>query len=94
MLFDGKDPTKIFYSGKPYDIVKEKGTYKLHLKLPFVSREKINLFQVGDELTIQIENQRRNLFLPSFLARLKVDKANFEDGLLKISFEKHEKKSN
>ena len=94
MLFDSKDPTKIFYSGKPYDIVKEKGTYQLHLKLPFVSREKINLFQVGDELTIQIENQRRNLFLPSFLARLKVDKANFEDGLLKISFEKHEKKSN
>ena len=93
-LFDSKDPTKIFYSGKPYNIVKEKGAYQLHLKLPFISREKINLFQVGDELTIQIENQRRNIFLPNFLARLKVDKANFEDGLLKISFEKHEKKSN
>ncbi len=93
-LFDSKDPTKIFYNGKPYNIVKEKGTYQLHLKLPFISREKINLFQVGDELTIQIENQRRNIFLPSFLARLKVDKANFEDGFLKISFEKSEKKSN
>lgn len=93
-LFNSKDPTKIFYSGKPYNIVKEKGAYQLHLKLPFISREKINLFQVADELTIQIENQRRNIFLPNFLARLKVDKANFEDGLLKISFEKHEKKSN
>jgi len=93
-LFNSKDPTKIFYNGKPYNIVKEKGAYQLHLKLPFTSREKINLFQVADELTIQIENQRRNIFLPNFLARLKVDKANFEDGLLKISFEKSEKKSN
>jgi len=55
--------------------------------------ENINLFQVGDELTIQIENQRRNIFLPNFLARLKVDKANFEGDVLKVSFEKQEKKA-
>jgi HSP20 family molecular chaperone IbpA len=42
---------------------------------------------VGEELTIQIENQR-NIFLPSFLARLNVKKANLEGGILKISFEK------
>jgi arsenite/tail-anchored protein-transporting ATPase len=92
-LYDGKDPTKIFYTGKPYNIVKEKGAYQLHLKLPFVSKEKINLFQTGDELTIQIENQRRNVFLPNFLARLEVEDAHFEDGVLKVSFEKKEKKA-
>lgn len=91
-LFDGKDPTKIFFTGKPYDIIKDKGTYQLRLKLPFVSKEKINLFQTGDELTIQIENQRRNIFLPSFLARLEVEDAHFEGGVLKVSFEKKEKK--
>jgi arsenite-transporting ATPase len=90
-LFDGKDPTKIFFAGKPYKIIKEKGAYQLHLKLPFVSKEKINLFQTGDELTIQIENQRRNVFLPNFLARLEVDDARFDDGVLKVSFEKKEK---
>jgi arsenite-transporting ATPase len=92
-LFDGIDPTKIFFTGKPYNIVKEKGAYQLHLKLPFVSKEKINLFQTGDELTIQIENQRRNVFLPNFLARLEVGDARFEDGVLKVSFEKKEKKA-
>jgi arsenite-transporting ATPase len=92
-LFDGKDPTKIFFTGKPYKIVKEKGAYQLHLKLPFVSKEKINLFQTGDELTIQIENQRRNVFLPNFLARLEVEDARFDDGVLKVSFEKKEKKA-
>lgn len=92
-LFDGKDPTKIFFTGKPYDIVKDKGAYQLRLKLPFVSKEKINLFQTADELTIQIENQRRNIFLPSFLARLEVEDAHFEGGVLKVSFEKKEKKA-
>jgi arsenite-transporting ATPase len=73
-LFSKKDPIEIFYKEKPYEVVKEKQEVKLH--------------QVGEELTIQIENQRRNIFLPSFLARLNVEKANLEGGILKISFEK------
>ncbi len=91
-LFSQKDPTEIFFRGKPYEIVKEEGAYQLHLKLPFVSREKINLFQTADELTIQIGNHRRNLFLPRFLAGLSVKEAKFQDGTLRIIFEKKERK--
>ncbi len=88
MLFSNKDPVDIFYKGKPYEVVKEKGVYNLLLKLPFVGKEEVKLHQVGEELTVQIENQRRNIFLPSFLAKLNVEKANLEGGILKISFEK------
>jgi len=87
-LFSTKDPVDIFYKEKPYEVIKEKGAYNLLLKLPFVSKEEVKLHQVGEELTIQIENQRRNIFLPAFLARLNVEKANLEGGVLKISFEK------
>jgi arsenite-transporting ATPase len=87
-LFSKKDPVDIFYKGKSYEVIKEKGSYTLLLKLPFVSKEEVKLHQVGEELTVQIENQRRNIFLPSFLARLNVDKANLEGGVLKISFER------
>jgi len=87
-LFSKKDPVEIFYKEKPYEVVKENGAYSLLLKLPFVSKQEVKLHQVGEELTIQIENQRRNIFLPSFLARLNVEKANLEGGVLKISFEK------
>jgi arsenite-transporting ATPase len=87
-LFSKKDPVDIFYKGKSYEVIKEKGAYTLILKLPFVSKEEVKLHQVGEELTIQIENQRRNIFLPSFLARLNVEKANLEGGVLKISFER------
>lgn len=87
-LFPEIDPTEILYKEKPYEVIKEKGAYNLLLKLPFVSKEEVKLHQVGEELTIQIENQRRNIFLPGFLARLNVEKANLEGGVLKISFEK------
>ncbi|MFI5322598.1 MAG: ArsA family ATPase [Thermodesulfobacteriota bacterium] len=87
-LFSTNDPADIFYSGRSYEVVKEKGVYYIVLKLPFVSKEEVKLHQVGEELTIQVENQRRNIFLPSFLAKLNVEKASLEEGVLKISFEK------
>jgi len=92
ILFSGKDPTRILFEGKPYEIVKEGGSYHLLLKLPFVSKEEVRLSQVGDELTIQVENHRRNLFLPGFLARLSVQKANLQEGVLKITFNRKHRK--
>ena len=87
-LYSDKDTAQIFFKGKPYEILKEGESYSMILKLPFVSKEEVKLHQVGDELTIHIENQRRNIFLPKFLAKLNVDKANLENGVLKVTFEK------
>jgi arsenite-transporting ATPase len=92
-LFSDNDPTKVFFEGKPYEITKDGGSYQLLLKLPFVSKEEVKLSQIGDELTIQVENHRRNLFLPGFLAKLSVQKAHMQDGLLRITFNKKEKKA-
>ena len=86
-LFSDKDPAQVFYKGRPYEINKEGDTYCVTMNLPFVSKEKVKLHQVGEELTIQIENQRRNIFLPKFLAKLNVENANLEDGVLKVTFE-------
>ncbi len=85
-LYSDKDPAQIFFKGKPYEILKEGESYSMILKLPFISKEEVKLHQVGDELTIHIENQRRNIFLPKFLAKLNVDKANLENGVLKVTF--------
>lgn len=87
-LYKDTDPSEIFYSEKQYEVVKKNGNFEMQLKLPFVSKKEVELFQVGDELTIHIENQKRNIFLPSFLAKLVVKKANFEDDVLKILFQK------
>ena len=89
-LFKESDPTKVFFKGKPYDVVKDGDTYTLVMNLPFIKKEELKLHQVGDELTVQIENQRRNIFLPKFLAKLNVESANLEDGELRVTFEKAE----
>jgi len=86
-LFSDEDPAQIFYRGKPYEIEKEGKTYSIIIKLPFVSKKEVKLHQVGEELTIQIENQRRNIFLPKFLAKLQVGSANLDKGALKVTFE-------
>ena len=87
-LYDHTDPTKIFFSEKQYEVVKKNGSFEMHLKLPFVSKKEVELFQVGDELTIQIENHKRNIFLPNFLAKQYVKKASFDRDVLKVIFEK------
>lgn len=87
-LFDHIDPTKIFYSEKQYKVVKNNDNFEMHIKLPFMTKKEVELFQVGDELTIHIENQRRNIFLPNFLAKLSVKKANFDGDILKVVFQK------
>jgi len=50
--------------------------------------KEVELFQVSDEQAIHIENQRRNIFLPNFLAKLEVKKANFDGDILKVAFQK------
>ena len=87
-LFDHTDPTTIFYSEKQYKVVKNNDNFEMQLKLPFVTKKEVELFHMGDELTIHIENQKRNIFLPNFLAKLEVKKANFEGDILKVVFEK------
>jgi arsenite/tail-anchored protein-transporting ATPase len=87
-LYKNIDPTEIYFSEKQYEVVKNNGNFELHLKLPFVSKKDVELFQVADELVINLENQKRNIFLPNFLAKQSVKKASFDGGILKVVFEK------
>ncbi|GAI46663.1 unnamed protein product, partial [marine sediment metagenome] len=78
-VYDGGDPTTIFFQGQVQDIQKEGKHYVLTLTLPFTSREKISLIQSGDELSIQVANFRRNVILPRALRGLAVSEAKLEE---------------
>ncbi|MBA7644929.1 hypothetical protein ES703_52678 [subsurface metagenome] len=85
-VYDGGDPTTIFFQGQVQDIQKEGKHYVLTLTLPFTSREKISLMKSGDELSIQVANFRRNVILPRALRGLAVSEAKLEEGRLRIKF--------
>jgi len=87
-IYDGGDPTTIFFQGQVQDIQKEGKHYVLTLTLPFSNKEKISLMQSGDELTIQVANFRRNVILPRALRGLTVGEAKLEGSKLKIKFHK------
>ena len=85
---DCVDPTAIFYVGKPQEVTKEDGIYKLSLPLPLVERNQIRLARsMADELIIHIGNWKRNLSLPRTLSGRQVIGARYEGDRLAVLFD-------
>lgn len=86
-LFDEKsDPTKFFFEGQAQQVFKRGENYILSLKLPFTSQEDIKLMQTGDDLIIEVGWHRRNIVLPTSLARYNAVDAVFVGDALEVTF--------
>ncbi|MCA9926273.1 MAG: ArsA family ATPase [Anaerolineales bacterium] len=85
--FDGDDPGKIFYEGRVQEIEEmADGRYLLRLPLPFVTSGDVKLRKRGDEMFITIGSFKREMILPTVLAKRKAGGGALKDGLLEISF--------
>jgi arsenite-transporting ATPase len=83
------DPTRTFYNGQPQQIYTQNGHYVLSIPLPMAERDQVNLHRsVVDELIIRIGNWKRNVALPTGLARLEITGAKYEEDRLNIHFER------
>jgi arsenite-transporting ATPase len=85
-LFENRDPTHVFFSGPVQELHRHGKEYQLRLKLPFLRKENVDLFQRGEEVVVSIGNFRREVILPRALANLKVTGAKAEEGSLVIRF--------
>ncbi len=85
-VFADQDPTAVLYQGKPIEVKKEKGSYALYIRLPFAEKDRIQVWTRGDELVVQVDNQRRHLMLPRTLAGRAVASAAFLEHRLRVSF--------
>ena len=85
-LYQGKDPTQIFFKQLPYQFAKIDGQSFVKLHLPFISKEEIDLSKVGDELIIKIGNFKKNIVLPRAYAVMKPRRARLEEDYLLIEF--------
>jgi arsenite-transporting ATPase len=91
-LFADRDPTQVFFSGPVQEVHRRGREYLLSLKLPFLRKEEVELFQRGEELVVSIGNFRREVILPRGLVGLAIAGAKAEEGALVVRFASREER--
>ncbi len=85
-VFGRTDPHAVLHREKPVEVKKEGRAYALYLRLPFAEKDRIQVHARGDELVVQVDNQRRHLVLPRALAGRRVEQAAFAEQRLRVVF--------
>jgi arsenite-transporting ATPase len=86
-IYGDMNPVEVRYNQSPLEVSKiDSGMYNVRIKLPFADVERLDLFQNGDELVIQIGDFRRIMTLPTSLAGLEAGQAEMEDEWLIVPF--------
>jgi arsenite-transporting ATPase len=85
-VYGDLDAADILYRDEPIRVRKRGTGYVLTMRLPFASREDMDIHRRGDELFIRVGSYKRNLILPQSLKRMTVREANFAGDRLEILF--------
>jgi arsenite-transporting ATPase len=85
-VYGNLDATAILFHDDPIRVRKNGEEYVLSMRLPFVSRDEMDVHRRGEELYIRVGSYKRNLILPQTLKRLVVREANFAGDHLEITF--------
>jgi arsenite-transporting ATPase len=85
-IFQDSNPVELKYNGRAQRVDKDGDDYILSLMIPFVEKKDLTLNQKGDELIVRAGAVKRNITLPRTLLSRSIEKAAFEDGMLKIYF--------
>jgi arsenite/tail-anchored protein-transporting ATPase len=81
----------VLYRDEPIRVRKRGSGYVLSIRLPFVSRDDMDIHRKGDELFIRVGSYKRNLILPQTLKRMAVREATFAGDRLEILFAREPK---
>jgi arsenite-transporting ATPase len=76
----------VLYRDDPIRVRRRANGYVLSMRLPFVSRDDMDIHRRADELFVRVGSYKRNLILPATLQRLDVRGANFVGDRLEVAF--------
>ncbi|MCL5437948.1 MAG: ArsA family ATPase [Candidatus Thermoplasmatota archaeon] len=83
-LYGDLDPSRPLPSETPVQYTKINGKHVVRVRLPFADKKRVNLYNRGGELVIELDNWRRVFFLPQTLSGKKPASAEFNNGYLDI----------
>ena len=85
-MYGERNPADVFYDEPTFAIEEDGDAYVLRLRLAFAEEEDIDVRQVGDQLVVQVANQRSNYLLPNFLNYYVLTDASLHEGWLHVRF--------
>ncbi|MGH3267015.1 MAG: ArsA family ATPase, partial [Trebonia sp.] len=86
-LFEGHDPAAVLHEALAQELEVLEDGARLRLALPFADKGDISLRQIGLELIVGVDGQRRTIMLPPAIAAMRPAEAKFCDGALQIRFD-------
>jgi arsenite/tail-anchored protein-transporting ATPase len=87
-VYEDLDALSVLYEDDPIRVRKRGTGYVLRMRLPFVSRDDMDIHRRGEELYVRVGSYKRNLILPQTLRRMNVREANFAGDHLEVMFER------
>jgi arsenite/tail-anchored protein-transporting ATPase len=87
-VYGDDDPAKVLYSDDPMAIDKRGESYVLSLKLPFATRDEVELSVKGDELFVKVGPYRRTIMMPKVLTARELTSAQMREDRLDITFDR------
>jgi arsenite-transporting ATPase len=85
-VYGRRDPLSVFHTSRPPRVEKRGSGYLFSFDLPFASSDRLAAYAAGDELTVTVDNWRRNIVLPRSLAGREVKEARLRGGRLSVVF--------
>jgi arsenite-transporting ATPase len=86
--FGEHDPAAVLHHEVEQELTGENGSATLRVPLPFADRGEIDLKKIGLEVIVRVGAQKRTIILPPALSAYATSGARFEDGALRIFFER------
>ena len=86
-LFAGRDPAAVLHPSLSRELEVDERGARLRLPLPFADKGDLSLKQIGLELVVRVDGQKRTVLLPAAMASFAASSARFEDGELVVTFE-------
>jgi len=85
-MYGDDDPTAVLHDEPTLRVREEDDRYVVEVRLPFVEDEAVDVRHLGDQLVVQVANQRRNYILPNFLSYHVLAEHDLRDGWLRVAF--------
>jgi len=90
-LYQDHDATSVLHDEPTYEVEETADGYTIRIRLPFADEAEVRARQFGDELVVQVANQRRNYALPNFLSYYTVQSTTLAGGWLTVTFEENDR---